>query len=128
MLSPSMGNTMQGLQMNTRKALHLPSDHPDMQGVKEVPSINFNSAKLAQKRYQKDLGDGEKAMAPVHERLFNQTLIKDQLANKMAMEVTTEQTRKQEYLQKTFTAHRKSAVSNNNAAGNRIYTKGIKLR
>ena len=46
----------------------------------------------------------------------------------MAGEVGAENSRKQEYMLKTFTAHRKSAASQDNSAGNRMYTKGIKMR
>jgi len=50
--------------------LPLPSDHPDQQGVKEVPDINPNSIKLAQKRLEKSACDGE-VVPPVHHRLYS---------------------------------------------------------
>ena len=78
-----------------RKMLHLPSDHPDMQGVKEVPTINPKSVELAQKN-----GRSKK----VHQRLYNHTLLKDELASKLKIEKEEEDARKQEYLLRKFKA------------------------
>lgn len=120
---PNLSDQMQALTKTKRKAMHLPSDHPDMQGIQEVPFINEKSAKIAKKRFEKE----GKAQAPVHQRLFNQTLIKDELASKMAQEKLAENTRKQEFILRNFSAHRQAA-HRSTPAGRRMYTKGIKSR
>lgn len=49
LLSPGPGQQPK-LSFNSKKVPHLPSDHPEVQGVREVPAINANSIRILEKK------------------------------------------------------------------------------
>ena len=64
--------------------------------------------------------------ADVHSRLYQKTLVKDQIARQEVLEREEEKLRKQEFMLRSFSDHRHS-VSHGLVSGNRMYTKGIKM-
>ena len=64
-----------------------------MQGMREMPKINPKSAEMVEKRNQMAQLNGE-FVPDVHLRLYQQKLIKDELAKKTEQEMIEEATRK----------------------------------
>ena len=56
-----------------RKAPKLPSDHPQIQGMKDTPTINQKSIQILEKKHKQSIGEGGEAPydSKVHNRLYN---------------------------------------------------------